>query len=262
MTDFKTTYFPKSRIATNDVCAIGIKRHHIAALIEVDVSESLNKIKQLKEKGLSISITAWLIKVISSSIKEFENVASYLKGKREVIIFNDINVSITVEKDINGQKVPIPLLLGKVNERSIESIQKEIEEGKGQNLTDKDIVLRSKSSRMERFYFILPGFMRRLFWRYLLRHPHFAFGKMGNVAVTSVGMIGRADGWFIPISVHPICFGIGRISKKPTVVNDKIEIREMLKISILLDHDVVDGGEMARFISNLTDNLEKGMELK
>jgi pyruvate/2-oxoglutarate dehydrogenase complex dihydrolipoamide acyltransferase (E2) component len=84
---------------------------------------------------------------------------------------------------------------------------------------------------------------------------------MGNVAITSVGMIGKADGWFIPISVHPICFGIGRISKKPIVVNDKIEIREMLKITILLDHDVIDGGQMARFVGNLSDKLEKCAEI-
>lgn len=262
MTDFKIKYFPKSRITTNDVCATGIKKHHIAALIEVDVSESLNKIKHHKEKGNRISFTAWLIKAISSNIKEFENVAAYLKGKREVVIFNDINVSITVEKDLKGQKVPIPLILEKVNDRSIESIFEQIDEAKSQNLTENDIVLQSKSSRMERFYFILPGFLRRLFWQYLLSHPHFAFSKMGNVSITSVGMIGRADGWFIPISVHPICFGIGRISKKPIVVNDKIEIREILKMTILLDHDVVDGGEMARFISNLTDSLEKGMDIQ
>lgn len=262
MNNFKTKYFPKSRIATNDVCAIGVKRHHIAALIEVDVSESRDKIKRYKEKGNEISFTAWLIKVIANSIKDYENVAAYLRGKREIILFNDINISIAVEKDINGQKVPIPLIIEKVNERSIESITKQIIQAKNQILTDRDIVLRSQSGRIERFYYLLPGFLRRMFWRYLLARPHFAFGKMGNVAITSVGMIGKADGWFIPISVHPICFGIGRISKKPTVVNDKIEIREILKITILLDHDVVDGGQMARFISNLTDNLEKCNEIQ
>jgi pyruvate/2-oxoglutarate dehydrogenase complex dihydrolipoamide acyltransferase (E2) component len=84
---------------------------------------------------------------------------------------------------------------------------------------------------------------------------------MGNVAITSIGMIGKVNGWFIPISVHPICFGIGRIAKKPVVVIDKIEIREVLNMTILLDHDVVDGAIMARFISRLSENIEKGIEL-
>lgn len=261
MTDFKTKYFSKSRIATNDVCSLGVKKHHIAALIEVDVTESREKIKQFKANGNKISFTSWLIKVISNSIKDHENVAAYLQGKRKAVIFNNINISIVVEKELNGQKVPIPLIIEKANERGLESINEQISIAKDQCLTDKDIVLKSKSSRMERLYYFLPGFMRRLFWGYLLRNPSFAYSKMGNVAITSVGMIGGADGWFIPISVHPICFGISRIIKKPAVLHDKIEIREMLKITILLDHDVIDGGQMARFIGNLSMNLENGMEI-
>jgi len=261
MTEFKTYTFPGSRIATNDVCAIGLQKHHIAAMIEIDVSGSREKIKLYKKKKGNISFTAWLIKVISNTIRDHQNVAAYLKGKRKVVIFNDINVSVLIEKNVNGQKVPIPLLIEKVNEKSIESITKEIKDAREKNLTDKDIVLHNKSNRMERFYYMLPGFLRRYFWKYLLRHPHLAYSKMGNVSITSVGMMGRANGWFIPISVHPVCFGIGKIIKKPIVVNDEIMIRDILNMSVLIDHDVVDGAQMARFISDLSENIEKGKEL-
>lgn len=84
---------------------------------------------------------------------------------------------------------------------------------------------------------------------------------MGNVAFTSLGMMSIINGWFIPISVHPICFGIGSIIKKPRVVNNTIEIREMLNVSILLDHDVIDGAQMARFIGDLSKNIEKGLNI-
>ena len=84
---------------------------------------------------------------------------------------------------------------------------------------------------------------------------------MGNVSVTSVSGIGGANAWFIPISVHPICFGIGNVIKKPVVRNDNIEIREVLNMTVLLDHDVVDGMKMARFLRSLSNNIEKGVEL-
>lgn len=261
MNDYKLYKFPKSRIATIDICAVGIHKHHIPALLEIDVTKSREKIQQLKEQNQPISFTTWLIKIISLTIKDYEQVAGYLKGKSEVLVFNDINVSIVVEKELNGKKVPIPLVIEKANERSIESITKQIREAKTQTLTDKDIVLQNKSNKLERFYYNLPGFLRRYFWRYLINHPLSAFNKMGNVAITSVGMIGNANGWFIPISVHPICFGIGKVSKKPAVVNDVVEIREILNLTVLLDHDVVDGGQMARFISKLSENIENGIEL-
>ena len=115
---------------------------------------------------------------------------------------------------------------------------------------------------MERFYYLLPGFARRFIWRYLLRHPHLVFNKMGNVAITSIGMAGSINGWFIPISVHPICFGAGSVIKKPVVIKDRIEIREMLNMTILIDHDVVDGAPMVRFIRDLSNNLENGLFLQ
>ncbi|HSI74809.1 MAG TPA: 2-oxo acid dehydrogenase subunit E2 [Lunatimonas sp.] len=261
MTEFSVHSFPKSRIATIDVCSVGLQKHHITALVEIDVSESREKIRQHKANKIAISVTAWLIKAISNTIADFKQTAGYLQGKRSVLVFNDINVSIVVEKDLNGEKVPIPLLIEKASERSIASITRQINDAKDQTLTDRDIVLESKSKRLERFYYYLPGFTRRYFWRYLIKHPHFAFGKMGNVAITSIGMIGAANGWFIPISIHPICFGIGKIAKKPLVVNDKIEIREVLNMTVLLDHDVIDGAHMARFISKLSENLEKGIGL-
>lgn len=261
MAEHKIRQFPPTRIATNDVCAIGLHKHHIPALLEIDITESREKIKRLKQQKHRISFTAWLIKVISETIKDHEAVASYRKGKRKLVLFRDINVSLAVEKILEGQRVPIPLVIEKANERSIASITQQINEARDHTLTRKDIVLQRKSNRMERFYYILPGSLRRAFWRYLVNHPRFAYSKMGNVSVTSVGMIGSAKGWFIPISVHPVCFGIGRITKKPVVVADKVEIREILNLTVLLDHDTSDGALMARFISDLTENMEKGTGL-
>jgi pyruvate/2-oxoglutarate dehydrogenase complex dihydrolipoamide acyltransferase (E2) component len=261
MAEYKIYKFPKTRIATIDVCAIGKQKHHVAAIIEVDVTASREKIKQYKRKINKISFTAWMIKVISHTIKDYEQAAAYLKGKRKFVIFTDINVSIIVEKDLNGIKVPIPLIIEKANEKSIESITKQINDARNRKLTDNDIVLHDRSSRLDKFYYTLPGFIRRCFWRYLLKHPNVAFGKMGNVSITSIGMMGNVNGWFIPVSVHPICFGISKLTKKPVVVDDAIKIREILNMTVLLDHDVIDGAPMARFISDLSENIEKGTGL-
>lgn len=261
MTDSKIKSFPLTRIATNDICTIGLRKHHIATMLEIDVTEARERIKQHKKNRNRISFTAWLVKVISITIKDYENVAAYLYGKRQMIVFNDINVSIAVEKDIDGQKIPIPLIIEKAHEKSIESITKQLNDARNLRLTDHDIILHKKSSRLERLYYTLPGFLRRQFWIYLLKNPRYAYNKMGNVAITAVGMTGKVNGWFIPISVHPLCFGIGNISKKPVVFKNQIEIREILQMTVLIDHDVVDGGIMARFISNLSYNIENGKGL-
>ncbi len=117
------------------------------------------------------------------------------------MIFDDINVSIVVEKDLDGQNVPIPFFIEKANEKSIETITKQIADARNEKLSDKEIVLQKKTGQLEKLYYFLPGFMRRFVWRYLLRHPKLAYKKMGNVAFTAIGMIGKVNGWFIPLSV-------------------------------------------------------------
>jgi pyruvate/2-oxoglutarate dehydrogenase complex dihydrolipoamide acyltransferase (E2) component len=261
MTHSKTIRFPKSRIATIDVCEAGKHKHHVAAMIELDVTESREKLRISRREKSKISFNAWLISTIGKTVHQHELTAAFLKGKRKVVVFQDINISMIVEKIINGQKVPIPMLIKKVQGTSMESITRQIDDAKSQELTGEDIVLQKKSERMERMYYHLPGFIRRLFWKYMLRHPHFAYKKMGNVAITSIGMMGNVKGWFIPISVHPICFGISTINKKPVVVNDQITIREMMNMTVLIDHDVIDGANMARFITELSANIEKGIGL-
>jgi hypothetical protein len=222
---YKIKKYPRSRLATIDICAVGKRKHHVTGIIALNVTESRKKIKECnKARKIKISFTAWLISVIGHTLKQHEMAGSFLKGKSKIIIFDDINVSLAVEKEIEGNKVPIPIVIHKANEITMEHISGQIAEARTKQITKEDIVLQHKTRRMEHLYFLMPGFLRRLFWRYLLKHPKVAFRKMGNVAFTSLGMTGRIDGWFLPISVHPICFGVGSIIKKPVVVADKIVI--------------------------------------
>jgi len=84
---------------------------------------------------------------------------------------------------------------------------------------------------------------------------------MGTVMITSVGMMGKINGWVIPVGVHPLCFAIGSIVKKPGIVNDKIEVREYLYVTVLVDHDIIDGAPAVRALAKLTKLVESGYGL-
>lgn len=262
MTNYKLKTFPKSRIATIDIGEIGKRKHHVIGMFEMDVTLARQKIRAgNKEKTEKISFNAWMISVIAGSLKQYEDAASFLKGKKKLIVFDDINVSVIVEKKVNGQKVPIPLIIEKAHLRSAESISSQISDARNATITEDEVVLHKKQKRMEKLYYTFPGFLRKYIWKYVLKHPKIAYQKMGNVAFTTVGMMGPVNGWFVPFSVHPVCFGLSTITKKPVVVNNQIEIREILNITVLFDHDVIDGAPMTRFIHHLTRNVEKGLNL-
>lgn len=259
--DYRYKKIPRSRIATFDIFDVGLSKHHINAMLEFDVTDSRTKLRDLRKEGTAISFNAWLIKVIGSVLQKHPEAAAYFYNKKRLIIFDDINVSMIVEKKIGDTKVPIPLVIEKVNKKNALEITQEIENAKSQKLNPADIVLEKKSTAYQRLYYHFPGFLRRLFWRLLLKNPKTAYKTMGNVAVTSIGMIGKINGWFIHKSVHPISFGVGSILKKPVVIDNEIKIREILNMTILVDHDVIDGAPMVRFLDDLTDYLETGKEI-
>lgn len=50
--------------------------------------------------------------------------------------------------------------------------------------------------------------------------------------------------------------GVHKIAKRAVVVGDKIEIREMMNLSISVDHRLVDGHEAAAFVNMIKESLE------
>jgi pyruvate/2-oxoglutarate dehydrogenase complex dihydrolipoamide acyltransferase (E2) component len=97
MSKYKIHKFPKSRIATIDVCVMGKKKHHVAAFLEIDVTSAKEKIKKYKKDVGKISFIAWLIKVIGHTVADKNAVAAYLAGKQKTIVFDDVNVSFLIE---------------------------------------------------------------------------------------------------------------------------------------------------------------------
>jgi len=249
---------PQSRIATFDILSIGLLKHHVSALLEFDVTTSRKNLHDLRKNGVKISFNAWIVKVIGSVLGLHPEASSYLYNKNKLIIFNDINISILIEKKLNDQKVPIPLIITKTNIKSAVEITAEIENAKNQGFNSGDIVINKQSSISERLYYHLPGFLRRFIWNIMLNNPKIAYKKMGNAVITSIGMMGKINGWFIPKSVHPISFGIGSVIKKPVVIDNEIKIREILNMTILVDHDVIDGAPMVRLLNDLTKCIESG----
>lgn len=256
--DYIFRKIPASRIATFDIFAVGLQKHHVSALLEFDVTESRKRLREIRQKGIQVNFNAWIIKVISSTLQIHPEASAYVYNKKKIILFRDINISILVEKKIGDKKVPVPVVIEKTNQKTALEISAEIEHAKNQVLSGSDIVINKRTSLMERLYYYMPGFIRRVAWRIMLSNPKLAYKKMGNAVITSVGMMGKINGWFIQKSVHPVSFGIGSVLKKAVVIDNEVKIREILNMTILVDHDVIDGAPMVRLLNDLTKSIETG----
>ena len=168
-TNYRFQKIIRSRIATFDIFDVGMRKHHISAMLEFDVTESRAKLRELRKKGINVSFNAWLLKIIGSVLEQHPEAAAYFYNKKKLIIFDDINISMIIEKLIGDVKVPMPLVIEKVNKKMALEITKEIEKAKGLELNPDDIVLEKQSAAYQRLYYHMPGKLRRLFWKILLK---------------------------------------------------------------------------------------------
>ncbi|MDF1575782.1 MAG: 2-oxo acid dehydrogenase subunit E2 [Bacteroidales bacterium] len=261
----KEIQYPSSRRFTFDVGRIGREKHHVKALLEVDISEARSKIKQYRRSGNKMSFTAWLIKVIVDCVALHPpiNGINRQRGNR-VVVFSEVDISLVIEKEVKGTRVPLPYVIRKADQKTHDQIYSEIESAKSQIIEDEgDYVLGEKHNSLGmRFFAGLPQGLRLTLMRiFLFNNPQRLKDKMGTVMVTTAGMAGHTRGWIIPFSMHPLSLSFGSLNEQPPVHSGEIRIREILHLTILVDHDVIDGIPAAKFVDDLVKKMERGYGL-
>jgi pyruvate/2-oxoglutarate dehydrogenase complex dihydrolipoamide acyltransferase (E2) component len=257
--------YPSSRQLTFDVGKIGRSKHHVQGLLEVDVTEARRMIKQNRRAGTKISFTAWLIKVIADCVALHPPVNAVNRPRgNKVVVFKHVDISIVVEKEVNGKRVPLPYVIRQTERKTLHDIHAEIEAARSQVVDNEGgYVLGKESDPLGMRLFVnLPQWLRLFLMRtFVLNRPEQMQKMMGTVIITTAGMIGHTRGWIVPFGMHPLCLALGTLNEQACVYQGEIQKREILHLTVLIDHDVIDGAPAARFVDDLVRKLEKGVGL-
>jgi pyruvate/2-oxoglutarate dehydrogenase complex dihydrolipoamide acyltransferase (E2) component len=231
-------------------------RHHIHGLVEVDITEARERIRQIKERtGERLSFTGFVAYCCAKAVDEDKHLHAYRDWRNRLVLFDDVDVSLGVERRGQGQPVVLQGVIRAANRKSVRDIHTEIRE-----LQTKELV-ETPWGRWLRWYVLIPGFIRRLFFRIAQRAPMVVKRSNGTVLVTSVGMFGNIAGWGIPLAAHTLCVTVGGIESKPVLHNGELQEREHLCLTVTFDHDIVDGAPAARFIQRFVALVQAGAGL-
>ncbi len=241
---------PATRFASMDVCEVALGKHRIFTLLEVDVTDARSRMKRLRAEGKRISLTGWIASCLGAAAAEYPEAHGVRAGPRGLALSREADITVLVEKALDESAAPLPFLIRGCQEKSPEAVSREIREAKESALPPR------RRFQLERIYPAIPAFLRRLWWRLLLRRPEAMKTLMGTIALTSLGNYGSTRGWVVPLSLYPLCVGVGAVAEVPAVKGGKIVIREHLCLTVMLDHDVIDGAPAARFVSRLSALLE------
>jgi pyruvate dehydrogenase E2 component (dihydrolipoamide acetyltransferase) len=192
---------------------------HMSVFEEVEISELIrlrNKYKDnFSDSGVKLSYLPFILKALTNALKKFRVLNSELDLENNRMIYKKYyNIGIAIDTEA-GLVVPV---IKDVDKLSISKL--------AQKLNEISVKARERKLTLDDM-------------------------KDGTFTITSYGSIGGL--FAVPVINYPQAgiLGIGRIHKKPIVKDDKIEIGNILPLSLSVDHRIVDGGEVARFVNQI-----------
>ncbi|HYU75170.1 MAG TPA: 2-oxo acid dehydrogenase subunit E2 [Ktedonobacteraceae bacterium] len=234
----------------------------IHGLIEVDVTRARAFLRDHKAKtGESLSFTAFIATCLGKAVDEHKSVQACPKGSKHLVLFDEVDVSTMIERDVAGQKQATIYIIRAANKKTFREIHQEIRIAQVEEVAKALTPATGKN-----WVLFLPTFLIRFFfwafWRICRTYPQVQKKVLGTVGLTAVGMFGEGAGWGIPPGTpQTLYITVGGIGVKQGVVDGHIAIREYLSLTISFDHEMIDGAPAAHFTERLKDLIESGYGL-
>lgn len=200
---------------------------HFTYVEEIDMTE-LNgfraRLKPAAEKrGTKITFMPFIIQAAVVGLKEFPDLNATLieenGAAKEIIYKKYYNIGVAVDTE-NGLTVP------NIKDADCKGIWE----------LSKDVMDVAKKARDNK---LAPADFQE-----------------GTFTITNAGNIGGL--FATPVINYPevAIMGVHQMKKRPVVIGDEIKIRDIMYLSISLDHRVVDGAVAARFMNRVKELLE------
>ena len=201
---------------------------HFYLTMDVDMTRLTGLREQLIAYGekrdlARVSVNDLIIKAAGIALRSFPAVNASLEGG-EVVEYADVNVGFAVALD-DGLVVPV---VASADEKSVFEIAAATrslgEKARGKGLGPED------------------------------------YGY-GTFTISNLGMFGVDRFTAIINPPEAAILAVGRVKDTPVAVDGKVEIKDMMSITLSSDHRLIDGAVAGQFLAHLREILEQPLEL-
>lgn len=236
--------------------------HTMYGLLEVDVTAIRKYITEHKKRtGETMSFTGFLAYCLARAVDEDKAVQAYRKGHQQLAMFEEVDVGLMIERQSGERRVLSGHVVRDAGHKTYQEIHDEI------RLAQSTLV--DPSEEIPRWFLtamLLPWpfsrIIKAIFGWITRRNPTIPVSMTGTVGITALGMFGKGhSGWGFEVTRHSLDLVVGSITWKSAVVDGRIEPREILNLTLVFDHDVIDGAPAARFTRRLVELIESGYGL-
>ena len=192
---------------------------HFYVTCSIDMSTVKAKRAELKKQGINISVNVFIAKAVALALKEFPTVNAECIGDT-IVTKSKVNLGIAVSID-NGLVVPV---VRNADKKALDELSDEIAEQ----------AAKARSGKLT------PAEM-----------------SGGTFSISNMGMMNVEN--FCAI-INPGEAGILAVSSAiptPVVAEDgSIVVRDMMKVTLSVDHRIVDGSDGAKFVNAVKAKLQ------
>ncbi|WP_164668672.1 dihydrolipoamide acetyltransferase family protein [Virgibacillus doumboii] len=196
---------------------------HAWMTVEVDVTDLVTYRNQVKNEfkqneGFSLTFFSFFVKAVAQALKEYPQLNSTW-AEDKIIQRKDINLSIAVAKD---QELFVPVIKH-ADDKSIKGIAKDIH----------DLAMKARSGKLTSDDM-----------------------KGGTFTVNNTGSFGSINSMGVINHPQAAILQVESIVKRPVIVDNMFAARDMVNLSLSLDHRILDGLVCGQFLARVKEILE------
>lgn len=228
------------------------RRHLMYGLVEADLTLPRAALREhLERTGEHLSFTAYVVTCVARALAEYPRLNALRHG-RMVVFLDEVIIEVLVERNVGGQSAVSYLPIRHADTKSLRDIHGEI---RAAQQGPPDVI------PGQRWLGAIPMVAVPWLMRWMGQSIPWAL-RLGVAGVNNVGMGTGAAGWAVSPGAGTLAVTIGGISLEPRFEDGRVVEKEIGRITLTVDHDVIDGAPAARFTSRLLELLAAGESVR
>jgi len=241
--------FPPARRAVTAAVRAGRRIVPMHGLLDVDVTAAR---RLLADHVPPLSMTAFLIAGVARAAAAHPEVHAYRDWRGRLVRHRHVDVQTLVEVPTEQGPFGLVHVARDADVRDVPALTAELRGVKA------DMTTTGTGRALQRLAPLagrVPGVFPAMYA--VMSRSVRAHELTGTVQVTAVGMFAGGSGFAIaPPTLASLLVVVGGISRQPRVVGEEIAVRDVLDLTVTIDHNVVDGAPATRFGAELRSLLE------
>ena len=217
-------------------------------LIELDVTEA----REILAADPSLSFSAFVVASVARAAAAHPEVHAYRDWRGRLVRHRYVDVATIVEVPTATGTFPLAHVLEDADTRRVDDLTAELRAVKADpSRSGAGRWLDRAAPALAR----VPGVVPAMYA--VMGRSVTARRRTGTVEVSAVGMFAGGGGFAIaPMAIASLQVVVGGTSRRPRSLGHRVELRDVLQLTVTIDHEIVDGAPAARFGAALRQLIE------